>query len=332
MASMTTEFTTPQAALEAVALGVRRSSPDAALEALKALCLWPESTLSAAEFDRAAALLTEAGWQSLAEPILVAALREPDVHPGAGRLWSRLKASQGDWDSYRDLRRWIALGPVGEQAGLAWIEELQARGQRYELLRLATLGEHWLGSNDATWSAMAQALHQWRYQRQALFWVADWRSHPDASATDLLPVAEILRASGEHQSAAAASKTALQQPSDDLTRARHECWLAADEVQAGDFDAAEARLKRIDPSGFGPADRCLHTLVAAAVAVDRADAQRRPEAITDARESIDMARLAYPELRTDPARRSFYRRVLQQLSEAGGLGTRLWAWWRQLTT
>lgn len=197
-----------------------------------------------------------------------------------------------------------------------------------QLLRLASVGEHWLRRSPPAWGEMAAGLRELGVTREGHFWTWGWQEMPELTARDLLNVAEILRANAKDDDAAEANRAALDRAASGPIRAVHACWLAADDVRRHDLAAAEIRLPGVDPAGFTPDQRFLYTLVTAAVSVGRTDAARRPEVLSDARQSVDAACRDYPGLRRDPARIRLLRDIAQQWTEHAGLGTRLWAMWR----
>ncbi len=300
----------------------------AALEMLRELCLSPERDLDERTWRYVAERLKSRGWLSAAEPIVNSLLEDDEVQPWAGGLWSRIKIGQSDWDAYKQLRPLLQKGPVGERAALVWIQELVLRSEGIQLLRLASLGEHWLRRYTPAWGAMAEALRTLHVQQPGYFWTWRWQDLPDLTSRDLLNVSEILRANHRCAEGALANTAALERDPGHALCAVHTCWLAADEVILRDFEAAEARLHRIDPALFSPENRLLQTLVTAAVSAGRADAARRPEVLSDARQSIDTACREHRDLRRDPARIRLLREVISQWGEDGGLGVRLWCWWR----
>ena len=303
-----------------------------ALESLRALCRVSDSPPDDAAVRRIVERLDERKWLQATEPVIEQHLKEDDPSPVAGRLWSRIKLARSDWDAYKQLRPLLEAGSAGEAATLAWIEELVARKESVQMLRLAALGEHWLSSNVRTWGATIDALCTLREYRQARFWITDWQEVEAASARDLLLISEILRASGQDSEAAEANNRALERYPDHPLSSVHRCWLAVDDALAGDFEAADRRLESVDAAEFTPEDRSLHTLLAASVGIGRADAGRLSDVLAEACQSIGDAREADPAMPQCPARMRLYRHVVRQVGNAGGLTDRIWAWWRNLRT
>jgi len=317
------------AILSALSEAARAGQTDRALEALRSLAQLGPDDVDESPFRAAADLLNAAGWWPQTQPVIAALVREQEVHPATGRIWSRAQLAARNWDAYKDLRPLLDAGPLGEQAVVEWVEQLTALGERYQLQRAACVGEYWLSANPIAWGAIAGGFRRLRLYREGHYWVVAWREREVAHSSDLLSVAEILRSNHDVAGGAAANQAALQRFPQRDERHQHECWLAADDVLADDIEAADRRLSRVDVSRFDAADRLLQTLVTAAVSVGRVDPPRMPEAVADAVRLIDDSRSAYRDLPRDPARLALFRRLLHLLSECGGFTTRLWCWWRE---
>ncbi|MCA9056095.1 MAG: hypothetical protein KDA75_19820 [Planctomycetaceae bacterium] len=320
---MTSHVTTP---LQAFQTAAERTQLASTLDAVRDICRLPETP----EDEQLAACIAEQlqsrEWLAAAEPVVAGILAESDVQPLAGRLWSQIQVRQEHWDAFKQLRVMVDDGPAGEAAAETWLQLLVERRQPLQLLRMASLGEHWLRRRPLLWGATLDALRTLRQFRAARFWIAHWQDFRSLDDRDLLNVAEILRATGQSRDAAEVNRLGWERSPESPG---HACWLAVDDALAGDYEATEKRLQAIDSAALSPEYRSLHTLAAAAVSVGRADAQRLPEVLTVARQSLDDLRGADPSLADDPARRVVYHKVLEQLADSGGVTMQLWAWWRR---
>jgi hypothetical protein len=328
----TTEPTSETSVLAALDQAARQSQLEAGVEAIRQLCLGFERPVDREIFVRAFERVRDAGWSRHVAAVVQSLLLQPMVQPGAGTLWAKLKYESRDWDATRQVRLLLNAGEAGEAATCAWIDELAAHGERREIVRLATIGELWIASHPPAWGAMAEAFRSTGQHRAGYFWALAWRNQQGLTPSALLSTAELLRANGNDAEAAEASKLALAAETPDASLPVHRCWLAADAALAGEFARAASLLPGVEPSDFDPCRRLLYTLTTAATAVGNAEPARRPQVVVEARESIAAAAAQCPDLRGEPGLRRLYHDVLGRLADSDGATTKVWAWWRRVTS
>jgi hypothetical protein len=256
-------------------------------------------------------------------------LADPACPREAGRLWARLSWRREDFQASTALRTLVRSGPAGEEAAVEWVRLLVDHGRDDELIRLAILTELYLFSSPRAWMAVATGLRERRLYQLGKFWVQHWREVPALDAGQLLVVAELWRGAGWPERGANINRDAVERFPTAAECAAHRGWLAVDAVARDDYNSAAQLLSQTQAAGARIDDRFLATLVTSTIAVRQAEPDRRPQVLTDARQSIDEVVASYPELPREPARLSFYHFVLNRLADQNGFGTRLWAWWQR---
>jgi len=318
----------PDAWVFARGVRVATAADDFALAAalLPRICL--ETPLVPHQLDswpiRAATEACESkGWGRLAAEVVGPLLDLPGCHPQSAAMFIRGVAPRGGLEGY--LRARFMVGrPYGGPAFLSWVEASQQAGDLAGFSRLVTSDAEMLMRDTAAWGAVTLGWTLFRHWEAALPWALAWRDHPEAQSWMLANVAEILRVHGRHEEAAAVSEKAVALPGD-FPRMLHSLWLATDRLRAGDEEAippllAAAPREKLDVDYAFVRD-CLQACAELA-ALPRRERRRAFRAVAD---GLVAAANAYPNMRTEPARREVYTLAIRRIASlVGGLRSRLW--------
>src|SRR5262249_59609787 len=113
-------------------------------------------------------------WWRDAERVFAAALREPDAHPEAARLWGLIAGWRGDGRAVWRLRELLDRGELGQRALLGYLSGL-AQGRRAWRLRWTVRRfRDYLRAETYRWAMTGRALAEAGQSRPAVAWLADW--------------------------------------------------------------------------------------------------------------------------------------------------------------
>ena len=232
-------------------------------------------------------------------------------------------APRGGLEGY--LRARFMVGRrYGGQAMLAWVEASQQAGDLAGFRRLVTKDADLLMHDQAAWGAATLGWTLFRAWETALPWGLAWREHPAAPSWMLANVAEILRVHGQHEEAAAVSARAVELEGD-YPKMLHALWLATDRLRAGDEASipdflAVAPRDKLDVDYAFVRD-CLETCAEFAALSQR---ERRRQFRAWGARLVAIGN-AYPNMRSEPARREVYTLAVRRLAAlAGGIRSHVW--------
>jgi cellulose synthase operon protein C len=263
------------------------------------------------------------GWGRKSAEVIGPLLDIPRCHPQSAAMFIRCIAPRGGLEGY--LRARFMVGRrYGGQAMLAWVEASQQAGDLVGFRRLVTKDADLLMHDQAAWGAATLGWTLFRAWETALPWGLAWREHPDAPSWMLANVAEILRVHGQHEEAAAVSARAVELEGD-YPKMLHALWLATDRLRAGDEASIAALLaaaprEKLDVDYAFVRD-CLETCAEFA-ALSRRERRRQFRASGARLVAIGNA---YPNMRSEPARREVYTLAVRRLAAlAGGIRSHVW--------
>ena len=263
------------------------------------------------------------GWGKEAAELVRPLLDLPGCHPQSAAMFIRGLAPRGGLDGYLRARMMVGR-PYGGRAMLAWVEASQQVGDAAGFSRLVTADARSLMADTAAWGAVTLGWTLFRSWDASLPWALAWRDHPDAPSWMLANVAEILRVHGRHAEAAEVSRKGGELPGE-YPKMLHALWLATDRLRKGDEGAippllAAAPRENLDVDYAFVRD-CLEACAELA-ALPRRERRRRFRAVAD---RLVAAGNAYPNMRTEPARREVYTLAVRRIAAlVGGVYSRLW--------
>jgi tetratricopeptide (TPR) repeat protein len=197
--------------------------------------------------EAAARAIDEEGWEAELDAVLDPLLDHPSATRAAGALFADRARAQG-WKRARRKRLDAALAgttPTASALGAAEerLRQLARPAEARALRRFLARHRGPLAADTATWAQAGYALLSARRRREAVEWLAGWRTRQGVEPWMLLNLASALRDLGRDRDAAEASAAALELPTDHTTPL-HEVMLALDAAMSGDHGAARAHLSR----------------------------------------------------------------------------------------
>jgi tetratricopeptide (TPR) repeat protein len=272
-------------------------------------------TLASAVHD-----LLESGWADEVDTALLPSLFVAETRPHVGEQWIKARQKLGRigptfWQLLR-LRASPAMKASLVGSYVSWLGEIDHRWD----LRLAQLiWRKTLRANPEAWGQTAYALASAGIYRAVISWMRDWRRQTPPPAPWMLSNLVLsYQCVGNHRAALATLEAALAMPPDHV-REKLLNWRASEHALAGETDAAELLVSKINAAQQPKYHAVILALTRQMLAVQRALPAERPAVARTARAELDREAREYPHLLKDPALRRVYRRTLRRIGQDAGL-------------
>jgi tetratricopeptide (TPR) repeat protein len=310
--------------------GHQRPSDSAAYH-LRCLCTMPSSDGGPIAF--AVKAMAGAGLRRLAEKTLEESLTCDGAHVEVGRQWVHLcVARQRWWGCGRRLRKLVALGAIGVEAAVLYIETLAKLKQRWRFRSFLWRNQDWIRQHSRIWGSTGHAMLCFQKYTALRRWMADWRQRNDLAPWMLLNLAEGLRAIRRDAEAAEVSRHALTLTSDRDSDS-HRVWLAADAICKGNTEEARQLLGQVHVASLTDHFKFLQELTTAVVEMTSASETDQSKVFRAVQTRLHQIAFRYRSIRRGLARRRFYLKCLRLIAQRrGGFAAQWWLWMQWLSS
>lgn len=301
-----------------------------AKERFRILCLdqisntWP--------IDTAFSAMLNAKWLYDVREVVNDVINEPIIQKQVGAILLKAYVEDELWTFDKSIDRLVERHlEAAIEAIRDWTDRIYNWKTRRgpQLKKFAKRNRDRLWQSTTAWALVGRGFYLIDEFSTAWAWYGDWTNRTDLEPWMLLNATEVARGLKKDDLAAAISRHALTLKPDGWSQS-HRSWIVADAISRNDFQSASEERAKFQAKGIGEYYELLTNICDAVLKVVDAPDEQKREAFTHARRKLDEVAVN-PIVRRDLPRRLFFRKAIKIVaSQAPGVGSKLWYWFRLL--
>ena len=186
-----------------------------------------------------------------------------------------------------------------------------------------------LAGDDAAWGQVGYALSNWEWYKQAVLWLADWRTRRDVQPWMLFNLCLGLRQLGRYPEATEVVSYAIRQWEHREGSADLRLFLAIEDALAGEINSAQEHLKQVSIRNNVAYDNDLLALAKALVEFQQTPEAGRVKQFQALRKQLGIRFSDWRMIKVmKDVRRTFRRSGKIFARQGGGWRARLWFGWK----